>query len=54
MGGSNNICSDKTGTLTKNEMTVMEIYSEKQRKKRADFDFTKFLTENTTHIFCEG
>jgi magnesium-transporting ATPase (P-type) len=28
MGGANNICSDKTGTLTKNEMTVTGIYSE--------------------------
>ena len=26
MGGANNICSDKTGTLTKNEMTVMNIW----------------------------
>ena len=26
MGGANNICSDKTGTLTKNEMTVTNIW----------------------------
>lgn len=26
MGGANNICSDKTGTLTKNQMTVKEIW----------------------------
>jgi len=26
MGGANNICSDKTGTLTKNQMTVTNIY----------------------------
>jgi Ca2+ transporting ATPase len=28
MGGANNICSDKTGTLTKNSMTVMNLYIE--------------------------
>lgn len=27
MGGANNICSDKTGTLTKNEMNVTKIWS---------------------------
>lgn len=27
MGGANEICTDKTGTLTKNQMTVMEYYT---------------------------
>ncbi len=27
MGGANNICSDKTGTLTKNEMTVVRLWA---------------------------
>jgi Ca2+ transporting ATPase len=27
MGGANEICTDKTGTLTKNQMTVMSFYS---------------------------
>lgn len=27
MGGANEICSDKTGTLTKNQMTVKEFYT---------------------------
>lgn len=29
MGGANNICSDKTGTLTKNEMTWTNIWAGK-------------------------
>jgi P-type E1-E2 ATPase len=27
MGGASEICTDKTGTLTKNQMTVMEYYT---------------------------
>jgi len=30
MGGANEICTDKTGTLTKNQMTVQEIYINQQ------------------------
>jgi len=28
MGAANEICTDKTGTLTQNKMTVMALYSQ--------------------------
>ena len=32
MGGANNICTDKTGTLTLNQMTVEKIFIEEDDK----------------------
>ena len=32
MGGANNICTDKTGTLTLNQMTVEKIFIEEEEK----------------------
>jgi Ca2+-transporting ATPase len=31
MGGADNVCSDKTGTLTKNQMTVTKLYIQGQQ-----------------------
>lgn len=36
MGGANNICSDKTGTLTKNLMTVTKIFVERRINSNID------------------
>jgi P-type E1-E2 ATPase len=36
MGGANNICSDKTGTLTMNKMTVTNMYLDKDIELRVN------------------
>jgi Ca2+ transporting ATPase len=36
MGGANNICTDKTGTLTKNIMAVTKVWSEFKLIERFD------------------
>jgi len=51
MGGANNICSDKTGTLTKNEMTVTNIYVGVDKPIKT-YDSTLIFNEylpNATH-----
>ena len=49
MGGANNICTDKTGTLTQNKMTVVEAFIQ---DKNFDHDQLKegkfqYLVEQT-------
>lgn len=49
MGGANNICTDKTGTLTQNQMTVTKLWSEGGILE--SFSKGPALTQNTlTHI----
>lgn len=45
MGGASEICTDKTGTLTKNKMTIQEFYTAEQI-----FDGTKRETINFSNI----
>lgn len=51
MGGANNICSDKTGTLTENKMTVTNLYIEDTDFNRLD---PKAIKPSTLSLLCEG
>lgn len=51
MGGANEICTDKTGTLTKNQMTVMEFYT---MEKVHDRSATYFKELQTHKLITEG
>ena len=49
MGGANNICSDKTGTLTKNLMTVTKIFIEQAVHESLE---SEIVSEHTCKILC--
>lgn len=56
MGGANNICSDKTGTLTKNQMTVTKLWAQNNILDKFDaedkilHDNFKFLLANSISL----
>ena len=51
MGGADNICSDKTGTLTKNLMTVTRLFTEQNIH---DTIAREIMTDETAKLFCLG
>jgi magnesium-transporting ATPase (P-type) len=51
MGGADQICTDKTGTLTKNQMTVREFYTMEQVFKDRPNNYKSLHTAN---LLAEG
>lgn len=51
MGGANEICTDKTGTLTKNQMTVKEVYLIDTVHVSRPHNFNTYATAD---IFAQG
>lgn len=52
MGGANNVCTDKTGTLTKNLMTVTKLWIE--GKVLDNFDRNSKINPLTLEYLCYG
>jgi Ca2+-transporting ATPase len=52
MGGATHICSDKTGTLTQNKMTVMAVACPGEIQKAGDVWSQGFV--DNTKKYCEG
>ena len=53
MGGANNICTDKTGTLTLNKMKVTSVFAMDKVFEGADLQRQVF-SSNFLQNLCEG
>lgn len=53
MGGADQVCSDKTGTLTTNRMTLTNIWNETMIETTYDMEMPTF-SANFRRLFCQA
>ena len=54
MGGADQICTDKTGTLTQNKMTVKGLYTMGKIEQNENLDSFDLVSQHNSELIAQG